>query len=314
MLEIIEDDDLFEGATVIPLNQVSDDLTYFVCDYVEERSFFMEEKFASFDFNGWFSEDGKCEMNLNSIVPFGEGYAWSLLCAQDVDMVVVSPNISRMINGNLFSQNYSFSLREGVEHGYFQTICLASQLNYGGEQYKRFSVIDFHVYKNRKIRETLPFPVIRSYRPFMIEAYFPVHIGEHLQITSLFDEIHSDKTDISNLCRCFKMGEESFFSKTFVYYEGGVINVGKKKVHLCKIESRDDKNYGIVPLPSGPAVVHTEGLDGIEIIGDFKLAFDSPAAKTTPIAGGLRFDFSSSIYGLATQNSEGYLWIHYRKD
>lgn len=269
--------DLFEGSIVTCLKDVTDKPS---CgsgsDVPEERAFFLEEKFATFDCDGDFGDNG-CVFSLVSQIPWTDHYAWAIFGYYNLSIDNVECLRQRESRITFVKQKLSIKLIDNVDYGYFQMICIPERVYYDSCGFNKFDIITFMVYVNRKIGKKYISPLVITLNPKLDTTYVPLIPNQHLQLITAndvgIDFFDCGLTHVVNSDKSFNLGrnniQEKLKASTYVcnqLSEGIAFTAGDFAVVLPKLTNEDRGIFATILKPIGDAIIHAECIDGIHLI------------------------------------------------
>jgi hypothetical protein len=308
-----------DGAIVTPLSSIQSKVMAYTWDSPKERSFFIEEGFATFDCE-YKIEDNNVDLLMVSQVAWMDHYAWAFFGGWNV--LVAKGEVQRRNNlgGQAYvSQHFRMSLEEGVDSGYVQMICIPNQIVCSGEFYNQFDIITFHLYRNRKTRCKVAHPGILLLRP-VLNTYVPMIPGQHLQlVVNEESAVDSEVKELKDVARTFSLNKQKMKSMTYVREklektDPIFINKGHwySNVYLCGVEKRDQGYFIKVSEPEGNTVVYTQDLDGFEIAlpdDDEDWVWDDSILEVDKNKDSMIAVFKKPISSIVMQRDCGHWWL-----
>ena len=324
-LVLVDCSDLAEGADVTLLEDIKEKPSIgLTCDVLEERAFFMEEEFATFNCLESFYQNC-CEFRLISQIPWMDHYAWAIFNTHNLKME--RGDVARKTHGKyaFISQNFAFELSEGENFGYFQLICIPEQVFHDSAVYHKFDLLTFMVYRNCKTARFMAIPHLVTLHPKAEHTYVPMVPGQSLQL------IVSDSEDIEVAEDHFELVSGS--QKLFTLGRDGKPDRLKAATYACRdqecslfIENKsiivpkmcvqDDGVYVSILKPVSDAVIYTEGVDRIQITcpGAEKWAWDEEAVDITGASDEIEIRLLKKINSLCLQYDNDIWWVFASKN
>lgn len=245
-----------------------------------EKSFFMEDEFCTFGNQANFFND-ECFFRMISQVPLRDHIAWTIFSASNLELEFEGVHRNLINNNSYVFQNFSFKLLNGYDYGYFQLMCLPENVLWEDRLFCKYDILDFAVYRNRKIRNCTANPLVVLINPVLEFSYIPLIPEQCLQIVHPVEEsiTYENKyffISLGNLKNEFYLLNNEYYSEVFkcknIPNKIETITVNKhKNVCIPPLIKEDNKILAVIDdVHKCKFVIHAKNLDGIRLnnIGD----------------------------------------------